>query len=46
VLDLALAKAPVPLPDEEVPLAVPAAESAAKESARGRKTSKSDPLPH
>ena len=46
VLDLALAKAPVPLPDEEVPLAVPAAESAAKESSRGRKTSKSDPLPH
>jgi ATP-dependent Lon protease len=46
VLDLALAKAPVPLPDDEVPLAVPAAESAAKESSRGRKTSKSDPLPH
>jgi ATP-dependent Lon protease len=46
VLDLALAKAPVPLPDEEVPLPVPAAESAAKESSRGRKTSKSDPLPH
>jgi ATP-dependent Lon protease len=46
VLDLALAKAPVPLPDEEVPLAVPAAESAVKESSRGRKATKSDPLPH
>ncbi len=45
VLDLALSKAPVPLPEDDETLSVPAAESAGSESI-ARKPAKPDPLPH